>query len=156
MVLAEVVFVVVLVVLVVTVIDTTERRSLVIGIIGLLASSAMYAAPLSVMKLVIRTKSVEFMPLSLSVATFCNCVAWTIYALIPYDPFLCIPSALGILLSITQLILYATYYKSTKRQEEARLAAQKEAELGLSDAHQVVGNGHPYHPHPQHVVSSPV
>lgn len=43
-------------------------------------------------KLVIKTKSVEYMPLSLSVASFANGVAWTIYALLPFDPYILVIS----------------------------------------------------------------
>ena len=39
-------------------------------------------------KLVIKTKSVEFMPLSLSLASFLNGVCWTAYALIRFDLFI--------------------------------------------------------------------
>jgi Sugar efflux transporter for intercellular exchange len=40
--------------------------------------------------MVIQTKSVEYMPLSLSVATFINSVCWTAYAFIPFDPYICV------------------------------------------------------------------
>ncbi|GLT38052.1 hypothetical protein SLA2020_123230 [Shorea laevis] len=133
----EVIIVVVLTVLVLTLLHTIHRRSMVVGIICVIFCSMTYASPLSVMKLVIRTKSVEYMPVSLSLATFANCVTWTCYAFLPYDPFALIPSLLGIAFSVSQLILYATYYKSTKRQMEA---AQKEAETGRL-SQDMVGNG---------------
>ncbi|GLT49663.1 hypothetical protein SLA2020_232070 [Shorea laevis] len=131
----EIIFMVALTVPVLTVLKTTEHRSMVVGTICILFNIMMYASPLSVMKMVIRTKSVEYMPFYLSLASFANGVTWTIYAVLPFDPFICIPNGLGTLSGLGQLILYATYYKSTKRQIEARQAAQKEAEL--------VGNGHP-------------
>jgi solute carrier family 50 protein (sugar transporter) len=34
------------------------------------------------------TKSVEYMPLSISLASLGNGVAWTTYALIEFDPFI--------------------------------------------------------------------
>ena len=37
---------------------------------------------------VIKTKSVKYMPLALSVASFSNAVIWTIYALLKFDPYL--------------------------------------------------------------------
>ncbi|GLU06031.1 hypothetical protein SLE2022_230980 [Rubroshorea leprosula] len=77
------------------------------------------------------------MPVSLSLTTFANCVTWTCYAFLPCDPFILIPNVLGIALSVSQLILYATYYKSTKRQMEA---SQKEAETGRL-SQDMVGNG---------------
>ncbi|GLT38045.1 hypothetical protein SLA2020_238040 [Shorea laevis] len=131
----EVIIVVVLTVLVLTLLHTIHRRFTVIGIICVIFCTMTYASPLSVMKLVTRTKSVEYMPVSLSLATFANCVTWTCYAFLPYDPFILIPSVLGIAFSVSQLILYATYYKSTIE------AAQKEAETGRLSL-DTVGNGH--------------
>ncbi|GMJ00975.1 hypothetical protein like AT5G53190 [Hibiscus trionum] len=43
-----------------------HRRKVFVGTVGLVASVAMYAAPLVVVKQVIMTKSVEFMPFYLS------------------------------------------------------------------------------------------
>ena len=40
--------------------------------------------------MVIKTKSVEFMPFWLSVAGFLNAGVWTIYALMPFDPFMAV------------------------------------------------------------------
>lgn len=42
------------------------------------------------------------------------------------------PNGLGALLGVAQLILYATFYKSTKQQMAAK---QSKVELGLSDRH---------------------
>ena len=38
--------------------------------------------------MVIQTKSVEYMPLFLSLASFFNGVCWTAYALIRFDPYI--------------------------------------------------------------------
>ncbi|XP_057420149.1 bidirectional sugar transporter SWEET4-like [Lotus japonicus] len=88
-------------------------------------------------KLVVMTKSVEYMPLFISLASFGNGVAWTTYALIRFDLFIMVSNALGTLFSVARLILYATFYKSTKRQIAARKATK--AEVDLSQV--VVGNG---------------
>ncbi|MBA0835216.1 hypothetical protein Goarm_007511, partial [Gossypium armourianum] len=86
--LVEVVFMALVAALVLTLAHTTERRSMVVGIIAILFNIMMYASPLSVMKLVISTKSVEYMPFFLSLASFANGVAWTTYAFLPFDPFI--------------------------------------------------------------------
>ncbi|EFH69935.1 hypothetical protein ARALYDRAFT_890707 [Arabidopsis lyrata subsp. lyrata] len=79
----EVVFVAILAVLVLTLEQSTERRTVSVGIVCCIFNSMMYASPLSVMKMVIKTKSLEFMPLLLSVAGFLNAGVWTIYGLVP-------------------------------------------------------------------------
>ncbi|KAJ1690763.1 hypothetical protein LUZ63_014918 [Rhynchospora breviuscula] len=119
MLLASIVIVGVVALLVITLAHTHERRSMIVGILASFVGIMMYAAPLSVMKMVVQTKSVEYMPLSLSVATFINCVCWTAYALIPFDLYIIIPNGVGVILATAQLLLYAMYYKSTQRQIEA-------------------------------------
>ncbi|XWS48775.1 hypothetical protein CRYUN_Cryun13aG0105200 [Craigia yunnanensis] len=138
--LVELFFVAVVTTLVLTAVHTTERRSMVVGIIAILFSIMMYASPLSVMKLVISTKSVEYMPFFLSLASFANGVAWTTYAFLPFDPFISVPNGLGTLFSVAQLSLYATYYKSTKR----IIAARQETKIEMNLSEVVVnGNGDP-------------
>ncbi|KAL5721510.1 Bidirectional sugar transporter sweet4 [Ranunculus cassubicifolius] len=117
-------------ILVMTVAHTHDRRSLVVGCICVVFGTIMYFSPLSVMKMVITTKSVEYMPFFLSFASFANGVCWTIYALIRFDLFIMVPNGIGAVLALIQLILYATFYKSTQRQLAER---RRKGELGLSE-----------------------
>ncbi|KAJ7945072.1 Bidirectional sugar transporter SWEET [Quillaja saponaria] len=125
----ELIFITVLTLLVLTIVHSIKKRSAIVGTICILFNIMMYASPLAVMKLVITTKSVEYMPFFLSFASFANGVAWTSYALIRFDPFITIPNGLGTLFGLAQLLLYATYYKSTKRQIAARRAKGGEVDL---------------------------
>lgn len=54
----------------------------------------------------------------------------SIYGLVPFDPFMVIPNGIGCCLGLAQLILYATYYRSTKKimAERQRSIAHTEAE----------------------------
>ncbi|KAD4178434.1 hypothetical protein E3N88_27025 [Mikania micrantha] len=133
---AELVFLGVLTLLALTVAHTTRIRSDIVGSIAIVGNIMMYAAPLSVMKLVITTKSVEYMPFFLSLFSLLNGISWTTYALIRFDPYIVIPNGLGSLLGIAQLILYATFYKSTQRQLAERKA---NAEMGLTEMGQSMG-----------------
>ncbi|KAG2293326.1 hypothetical protein Bca4012_005692 [Brassica carinata] len=92
---------------------TTKQRSMLIGILCIVFNVIMYASPLTVMKLVIKTKSVRYMPLFLSLASLMNGIVWVIYACLKFDPYILIPNGLGSISGIVQLILYATYYKTT-------------------------------------------
>ncbi|CAO2837763.1 unnamed protein product [Amaranthus hypochondriacus] len=113
---------------------TTKLRGLVFGLLGDVSGVLMYAAPLSIMKQVIKTKSVEFMPLAVSVACFASGVIWTLYAIRPFDLYVVAPNGIGCFLGLGQLILYAAYYKSTKQQIEARRNAEhQKVELGLKE-----------------------
>lgn len=74
----------------------------------------MYASPLSVMRLVIKTKSVEFMPFFLSLFVFLCGTSWFIFGLLGHDPFVAIPNGFGCGLGAVQLILYAIYRNCNK------------------------------------------
>ncbi|XP_074580736.1 bidirectional sugar transporter SWEET4-like [Curcuma longa] len=131
MLVAETVFVVAVALLVLTLAYTHERRSMIVGILCVCFGTMMYAAPLSVMKMVIQTKSVEYMPLTLSLVSFFNGLCWTAYALIRFDPYITIPNGLGVMFAVAQLVLYAVYYKSTQRQIADR--KRKVAETGMTE-----------------------
>jgi solute carrier family 50 protein (sugar transporter) len=64
---------------------------------------------------VVRTKSVEYMPIYLSLVGLLNGICWTFYALIKFDVFITIPNGLGVLFSVAQILLYVCYYKSTPK-----------------------------------------
>ncbi|XP_020594898.1 bidirectional sugar transporter SWEET6b-like, partial [Phalaenopsis equestris] len=81
----ELVFMAMVVTLVLTAARTHDVRSLVVGILTIILCVCMYASPLSVMKLVIKTKSVKYMPFWLSFICFLNSTCWTSYAAIEID-----------------------------------------------------------------------
>ncbi|KAF7847182.1 hypothetical protein BT93_L3250 [Corymbia citriodora subsp. variegata] len=89
-----------------------KTRKLFCGIMLDILSTITYASPLSVMMLVIKTKSVEFMPFLLSLSSFLCAIFWLAYGLLSRDPFLIVPNGLGTGLGIVQLILYAMYHKN--------------------------------------------
>ncbi|CAI9762584.1 unnamed protein product [Fraxinus pennsylvanica] len=119
---AECLFMAVLALLVLTLAHSTKLRSAIVGSICMVGNIMMYASPLAVMKLVITTRSVEFMPFFLSLFSFLNGVSWTAYGLVRFDPFIVAPNGMGSLLGLAQIILYATFFKSTKR-----MMAEREA-----------------------------
>ncbi|XP_031389986.1 bidirectional sugar transporter SWEET1-like isoform X2 [Punica granatum] len=89
-----------------------NKRKLFCGFAATIFSIIMYASPLSIMRLVIRTKSVEFMPFFLSLFVFLCGTSWFIYGLLGRDPFVAVPNGFGSGLGTVQLILYAIYRKN--------------------------------------------
>ncbi|XP_062074619.1 bidirectional sugar transporter SWEET4-like [Humulus lupulus] len=145
-VLAQLIFISVLTLLTLTLSHTHKKRSTIVGTICILFNIMMYAAPLAVMKLVITTKSVEFMPFFLSLTSLLNGVTWTTYALIRFDPFITIPNGLGTLFGVAQLILYATYYKSTQRIMVERKTKQVNlSEVVVAEEEELKKPGHTTH-----------
>ncbi|CAH2043779.1 unnamed protein product [Thlaspi arvense] len=125
----EVIFMAVVIFCTLYFLHTTKQRSMLIGILCIVFNIIMYAAPLTVMKRVIQTKSVKYMPFFLSLANFMNGVVWVIYACLKFDPYILIPNGLGSLSGIIQLLLYVTYYKTTNWNDE-----DDEKEKGTSNA----------------------
>ncbi|CAK7328131.1 unnamed protein product [Dovyalis caffra] len=111
----EVVFMAAIIVTTLVAFHTHEKRTLFVGIFCDVFNVMMYASPLAIVKKVVTTKSVEFMPLYLSLANFLNGCVWTAYALIKFDIFILVSNGLGALFGFLQLVLYACYYKTTPK-----------------------------------------
>jgi solute carrier family 50 protein (sugar transporter) len=88
-------------------------RTLLVGIVAAALSVCMYAAPLSIMKLVVETKSVEYMPFFLSLFVFLCSFSWFVYGILGRDLFVGVPNGVGTVLGVAQLVLYWIYKDST-------------------------------------------
>ncbi|KAL8140766.1 hypothetical protein V2J09_006787 [Rumex salicifolius] len=108
---AELVIFVVVIVCTLKFVHGTDTRTIVVGSVSVACNIIMYAAPLTIMRAVIQTKSVKFMPLPLSLCTLCNGTIWVTYALVKFDPWILTPNALGVVSGLVQVFLYAMYYK---------------------------------------------
>ncbi|KAL1202415.1 Bidirectional sugar transporter SWEET2 [Cardamine amara subsp. amara] len=78
---------------------------------------SMFASPLFVINLVIKTKSVEFMPFYLSLSTFLMSASFLLYGLFNYDAFVYTPNGIGTILGIVQLCLYCYYHRNSLAEE---------------------------------------
>ncbi|EEF30443.1 bidirectional sugar transporter SWEET16 [Ricinus communis] len=96
-----------------------EAQIDVAGFFCVFFSMAAYGSPLSAMKTVITTKSVEFMPFLLSFFLFINGGVWTLYAILAKDWFIGLPNGTGFGLGTAQMILYAIYYKRPQPQKHS-------------------------------------
>ncbi|KAK9119670.1 hypothetical protein Scep_017763 [Stephania cephalantha] len=116
----EVVFTCLVVGLTLGLCHTYKTRSLVAGIIALIFNICMYGMPLDIVRLVIRTRSVEYMPFYLSLANFLNGCIWVAFALLRFDLFIMVSNGTGAILGAVQLAVYATYSKNPERDNKRR------------------------------------
>ncbi|KAI4388084.1 hypothetical protein MLD38_000449 [Melastoma candidum] len=107
-----------------------NTRKLFCGFAASIFSIIMYASPLSIMRLVIKTKSVEYMPFFLSLFVFLCGTSWFIYGLLGHDPFLAVPNGLGCGLGAVQLILYAIYRNHEGASQKSAADETSEVEKG--------------------------
>ncbi|CAI9105359.1 OLC1v1004267C1 [Oldenlandia corymbosa var. corymbosa] len=91
-----------------------EKRKLFCGLAATIFSIIMYASPLTIIRLVIKTKSVEFMPFFLSLFVFLAGTSWLVFGILGKDPFVAIPSAFGCGFGAVQLMLYAIYHDNKR------------------------------------------
>ncbi|KAK4794892.1 hypothetical protein SAY86_012886 [Trapa natans] len=92
-------------------IHNPEARKIFVGVLSGITLISMFASPLFIITLVIRTRSVEFMPFYLSLSTFLMSISFFLYGVLNGDIFIFLPNSIGTLLGITQLVLYC-YYKN--------------------------------------------
>ncbi|GAV72558.1 MtN3_slv domain-containing protein [Cephalotus follicularis] len=110
---------------------THEQRSTVVGIFGVVFTALMGVSPLTVMRKVIKTKSVKHMPFYLSLATFVNALIWVTYGWIRFQVYILVANGLGAIFGAIQLILYGCYFKSTPKDDVVK---QSGMQLAMQNA----------------------
>ncbi|XP_058786844.1 bidirectional sugar transporter SWEET1-like isoform X1 [Vicia villosa] len=123
-------------------------RKIFCGFPAAIFSVIMYGSPLSVMRLVIKSKSVEFMPFFLSLFAFLCGTSWFIFGLLGHDPFITVPNGLGSVLGAIQLILYFIYrdnkgtpkkHGSTTKENSLEMGIGKTHHMKQSNANEIQG-----------------
>lgn len=89
-------------------------RQMFVGCLSAASLVSMFASPLFIINLVIRTKSVEYMPFHLSLATFLMSLSFFSYGMLKHDPFIYVPNGIGTILGVAQLALYSYYNRYTR------------------------------------------
>ncbi|WOL18423.1 bidirectional sugar transporter SWEET2a-like isoform X2 [Canna indica] len=100
-----------------------QTRQAFVGYLSIASLISMFASPLFIISLVIKTKSVEFMPFYLSLATFLMSISFFAYGMLLHDFFIYIPNGIGTVLGVVQLVLYAYYSRKSSAASRLPLLA---------------------------------
>ena len=86
-----------------------------IGSVGCIIVVLLFASPLVVLRQVIQSKDARSIPLPFTVACTANCFLWTVYGFWGVrDFYIYFPNALGLMLSVAQLVLKMYYADDSK------------------------------------------
>ncbi|THU43955.1 hypothetical protein C4D60_Mb02t02310 [Musa balbisiana] len=95
------------------------NRLTVLGWICVGFSISVYAAPMSTIRRVVRTRSVEFMPVNVLVCLTLSAAVWFGYGVFTKDAFISIPCLLGVFFGIGQIVVYVIYKRKGNAVEPA-------------------------------------
>ncbi|CAL4987952.1 unnamed protein product [Urochloa decumbens] len=118
-----------------------EKRVVLLGWVCVGFAVSVFVAPLSIIRKVVVTRSVEFMPFFLSLSLTVSAVVWFLYGLLIKDKYVALPNVIGFTFGVIQMGLY-TFYRNAKPKVLAKDLTDEKA-MAVGDTLKV----------PEHVVT---
>ncbi|GMF22687.1 unnamed protein product [Phytophthora lilii] len=91
-----------------------QSTTLVVGVIAVASSLALYASPLAAIKVVLQTRSSASLPFAMILAGTINNLLWVVYGALVNDMFLVVPAVINGALGLVQVALYGVYHSSSE------------------------------------------
>ncbi|EER06675.1 conserved hypothetical protein [Perkinsus marinus ATCC 50983] len=89
--------------------DAGISTSISLGTIASILNALMYGSPLAVIGVVIRTRSIRYMPFLLSFMTLLCSIIWFAWSVVARDLFVFLPNVLGLALGVAQVGVWFYY-----------------------------------------------
>jgi len=97
-----------------------KHKKMLVGTAGMVATVILYGSPLSMIRLVIQSKSVEFMPFNLSLFAFLCSIFWLAYGVLSKDIVVMAPNFIGVPLASAQMIIYWIYRNNKGQRSQTK------------------------------------
>eukprot|EP00301_Raphidiophrys_heterophryoidea_P027301 c9592_g1_i1.p1 GENE.c9592_g1_i1~~c9592_g1_i1.p1 ORF type:complete len:278 (+),score=68.91 c9592_g1_i1:378-1211(+) len=115
-------------------------RSIFLGLACVVINAMLYAAPLSILRLVISSKSSHYLSISIAFGTLWCSGTWFAYALCVSDINIVIPNGLGVGLGVIQIVFWFVYRPKTAT-ATATVTTSKAALVSPSSTSQFAESG---------------
>lgn len=84
----------------------TGSAAVIVGYACVVGVVFAFGSPLAIVRTVVRTRSVRYMPLPLTVAIALNTAVWTLHGIFTTEIFVLVTNSAGLALGIVQLVVY--------------------------------------------------
>lgn len=111
----------------------SDQVTQITGFLAIGCGLALYASPFGTIRLVLRTKNANSIPIAMVVIGTISNATWIVYGVLAHDLFIVCPTVVNTCLCAAQLALYVAYSPAIARRKAAALTEER-SDSSLSDS----------------------